>query len=108
MNPSIKITPHQNRVGPDTERVYDDDFFESLDGVANALDNVDARKINRTSCYDIVLMHFSFLKKIIKCTCVLCGFHMSVQVCTWIGDVCTTVNLYWSLVLLEPKATSRW
>lgn len=44
MNPSVRITPHQNRVGPDTERVYDDDFFESLDGVANALDNVDARK----------------------------------------------------------------
>lgn len=44
MNPAIKITGHQNRVGPDTERIYDDDFFESLDGVANALDNVDARK----------------------------------------------------------------
>ncbi|CAB1335798.1 unnamed protein product, partial [Coregonus sp. 'balchen'] len=42
MNPSIRITGHQNRVGPDTERVYDDDFFESLHGVANALDNVDA------------------------------------------------------------------
>lgn len=47
MNPSLRITPHQNRVGPDTERVYDDDFFESLDGVANALDNVDARKKSR-------------------------------------------------------------
>lgn len=47
MNPSIKITGHQNRVGPDTERIYDDDFFESLDGVANALDNVDARKRQR-------------------------------------------------------------
>lgn len=47
MNPSIKITGHQNRVGPDTERVYDDDFFESLDGVANALDNVDARRRHR-------------------------------------------------------------
>ena len=44
MNPSIRITGHQNRVGPETERVYDDDFFESLNGVANALDNVDARK----------------------------------------------------------------
>ncbi|XP_072571330.1 ubiquitin-like modifier-activating enzyme 1 isoform X2 [Paramormyrops kingsleyae] len=43
MNPSVRITGHQNRVGPDTERVYDDDFFESLHGVANALDNVDAR-----------------------------------------------------------------
>lgn len=44
MNPSVRITGHQNRVGPDTEKVYDDDFFESLDGVANALDNVDARE----------------------------------------------------------------
>lgn len=44
MNPSIRITGHQNRVGPDTEKIYDDDFFESLNGVANALDNVDARE----------------------------------------------------------------
>lgn len=44
MNPSIRITGHQNRVGPDTEKVYDDDFFESLNGVTNALDNVDARE----------------------------------------------------------------
>jgi ubiquitin-activating enzyme E1 len=43
MNPTINITAHQNRVGPDTEKVYDDEFFEALDGVANALDNVDAR-----------------------------------------------------------------
>ncbi|XP_038603857.1 ubiquitin-like modifier-activating enzyme 1 [Tachyglossus aculeatus] len=43
MNPQIHVTSHQNRVGPDTERVYDDDFFQGLDGVANALDNVDAR-----------------------------------------------------------------
>lgn len=43
MNPNINIVSHQDRVGPDTERVYDDDFFENLDGVANALDNVDAR-----------------------------------------------------------------
>lgn len=44
MNPYIQVTSHQNRVGPDTERIYDDDFFQKLDGVANALDNVDARK----------------------------------------------------------------
>lgn len=42
MNPDLHVTAHQNRVGPDTEKVYDDDFFEALDGVANALDNVDA------------------------------------------------------------------
>ncbi|KAI4901519.1 hypothetical protein NFI96_033436 [Prochilodus magdalenae] len=50
MNPSIRITGHQNRVGPDTEKVYDDDFFESLDGVANALDNVDARMYMDRRC----------------------------------------------------------
>lgn len=43
MNPKVRIVAHENRVGPDTENVYDDDFFEALDGVANALDNVDAR-----------------------------------------------------------------
>lgn len=34
----------QNRVGPDIEGIYDDDFFQNLDGVANALDNVAAHK----------------------------------------------------------------
>ena len=42
MNPAFNAIAHQNRVGPETENVYDDTFFESLDGVANALDNVDA------------------------------------------------------------------
>lgn len=52
MNPDIHITAHQNRVGPDTEQVYNDKFFESLDGVANALDNVDARTyIDRRCVY---------------------------------------------------------
>lgn len=43
MNSSINIEAHQNRVGPETENIYDDVFFESLTGVTNALDNVDAR-----------------------------------------------------------------
>lgn len=43
MNPLINIEAHQNRVGPETEQTYDDDFFHVLDGVANALDNVEAR-----------------------------------------------------------------
>ncbi|KAK3879914.1 hypothetical protein Pcinc_015557 [Petrolisthes cinctipes] len=43
MNPKVNIIAHQNRVGPETEKVYDDSFFEPLDGVANALDNVEAR-----------------------------------------------------------------
>ena len=44
MNPSLNAIAHQNRVGHETENVYNDAFFESLDGVANALDNVDASK----------------------------------------------------------------
>ncbi|KAI8087746.1 ubiquitin-activating emzyme E1 [Gilbertella persicaria] len=52
MNPDLngKITIHQERVGPDTENIYDDDFFESLDGVTNALDNVEARKYMDRRC----------------------------------------------------------
>jgi len=44
MNPSFNIQSQENRVGPDTENIYTDEFFESLDGVTNALDNVDASK----------------------------------------------------------------
>jgi len=43
MNPEVNIVGHQNRVCPESEKVYDDTFFEPLDGVANALDNVEAR-----------------------------------------------------------------
>lgn len=43
MNPNLNIIAHLNRVGNETENVYDDKFFESLDGVCNALDNIDAR-----------------------------------------------------------------
>lgn len=43
MNPGVNIIAHQNRVGPETESVYDDSFFEPLNGVTNALDNVEAR-----------------------------------------------------------------
>ncbi|XP_022190676.2 ubiquitin-like modifier-activating enzyme 1 [Nilaparvata lugens] len=43
MNPNMNVVAHENRVGPETEKTYDDAFFENLDGVANALDNVDAR-----------------------------------------------------------------
>jgi ubiquitin-activating enzyme E1 len=43
MNPDINVLDQENRVCPETEAVYDDQFFEALDGVANALDNVDGR-----------------------------------------------------------------
>ncbi|KAJ2852378.1 E1 ubiquitin-activating protein [Coemansia brasiliensis] len=52
MNPELdgKIVTHQDRMGADTEAVYNDDFFEGLDGVTNALDNVDARKYMDSRC----------------------------------------------------------
>ena len=43
MNPGFNGVAHQNRVGPDSEGIYDDSFMEQLDIVVNALDNVDAR-----------------------------------------------------------------
>lgn len=45
MNPDLtgKILPKQEPVGPATENVYDDAFFDGIDGVTNALDNVKAR-----------------------------------------------------------------
>lgn len=44
INPYIRVMSHQNRVGPDTEHIYDDSFFQNLDGIANALGNVDTRE----------------------------------------------------------------
>lgn len=43
MNPSVKVTAHETRVGPETEATFNDQFWESLSGVCNALDNVQAR-----------------------------------------------------------------
>lgn len=44
MNPHVKVTHHLNRVGEETENIYNETFFNDLDFVANALDNVQARK----------------------------------------------------------------
>lgn len=43
INPSLNIEALQNRVGPETENVFDDTFWENLSVVINALDNVNAR-----------------------------------------------------------------
>ncbi|ODQ67733.1 ubiquitin-activating enzyme E1 [Nadsonia fulvescens var. elongata DSM 6958] len=45
MNPDLegKIDAKLEKVGPETESLFDDDFWESTDVVTNALDNVDAR-----------------------------------------------------------------
>lgn len=45
MNPDLAghISIHLDRVGAETENVFNEDFWNALDGVTNALDNVDAR-----------------------------------------------------------------
>ncbi|XVE79845.1 hypothetical protein DITRI_Ditri14bG0089500 [Diplodiscus trichospermus] len=43
INPQLKIEALQNRVGPETESVFNDAFWENLTVVINALDNVNAR-----------------------------------------------------------------
>ncbi|GAU31056.1 hypothetical protein TSUD_214920 [Trifolium subterraneum] len=43
INPRLNIEALQNRVGPETENVFHDTFWENLSVVINALDNVNAR-----------------------------------------------------------------
>ncbi|GFZ13322.1 ubiquitin-activating enzyme 1 [Actinidia rufa] len=43
INPRLSIEALQNRVGPETENVFHDTFWENLNVVINALDNVNAR-----------------------------------------------------------------
>jgi ubiquitin-activating enzyme E1 len=43
MNPNVKIEYKLNRVGNDTEHIFNNDFYESIDIIVNALDNVNAR-----------------------------------------------------------------
>ncbi|XP_054834098.1 ubiquitin-like modifier-activating enzyme 7 isoform X2 [Eublepharis macularius] len=50
INPSINVTAEQNQVGPDTECYYGDEFFLGLDGVATALDSLQARAYVGKQC----------------------------------------------------------
>uniref|UniRef100_A0A803MW84 E1 ubiquitin-activating enzyme n=3 Tax=Chenopodium quinoa TaxID=63459 RepID=A0A803MW84_CHEQI len=43
INPQFHVEALQNRVGSETENVFDDTFWENLSVVVNALDNVNAR-----------------------------------------------------------------
>jgi ubiquitin-activating enzyme E1 len=50
INPSLHIDALQNRACPDTENVFHDTFWEGLDVVINALDNVNARMYMDMRC----------------------------------------------------------
>ena len=43
MNPDLKAKVYTERVNTETESVFNHNFWNSLDGVLNALDNVKAR-----------------------------------------------------------------
>lgn len=43
MNPKFNIVPMQDRVSEKTEDIFNDEFWNGLDGVCNALDNIKAR-----------------------------------------------------------------
>jgi ubiquitin-activating enzyme E1 len=50
INPNLRIEALKIRVSPETENVFDDTFWENIDVVINALDNVDARLYVDSRC----------------------------------------------------------
>ncbi|KAH9296093.1 hypothetical protein KI387_039681, partial [Taxus chinensis] len=50
INPHFRVEALQNRVSPDTENVFHDAFWDNLDIVLNALDNVNARLYVDSRC----------------------------------------------------------
>jgi len=50
MNPDLKVNVHQTFVSPDTEDLFNDDFWESLDFIVNAVDNIKARLYVDSKC----------------------------------------------------------
>ena len=50
MNPAFNAVAYENKVAPETEELFNDDFFESLDMVCTALDNVEARLFIDQKC----------------------------------------------------------
>lgn len=49
-NPKINIEAFSEQVSENTIEFFNDDFFENLTGVANALDNVSARRYVDRRC----------------------------------------------------------
>eukprot|EP01091_Cochliopodium_minus_P000175 TRINITY_DN101_c0_g2_i1.p1 TRINITY_DN101_c0_g2~~TRINITY_DN101_c0_g2_i1.p1 ORF type:complete len:1026 (-),score=378.99 TRINITY_DN101_c0_g2_i1:76-3153(-) len=50
MNPNINIQTFTTKVCPETEDVYNDEYWNGLDGVCNALDNLQARLYVDSRC----------------------------------------------------------
>jgi ubiquitin-activating enzyme E1 len=43
MNPALNVKDYMTKVGPDTEFVFNDKFWDGLNFVVNAVDNIHAR-----------------------------------------------------------------
>jgi ubiquitin-activating enzyme E1 len=58
MNSSLNVKDYMTRVGADTEVVFNDPFWESLDFVVNAVDNIHARLYVDSRCvwYELPLL----------------------------------------------------
>jgi len=50
INPSLNVRSYQTFVSPTTESVFNDNFWESLDFVVNAVDNIKARLYVDSRC----------------------------------------------------------
>jgi ubiquitin-activating enzyme E1 len=50
MNPAIRVIPQQNRLAAESTTIYNDDFYENLSGVCNALDNIPTRLYSDSLC----------------------------------------------------------
>eukprot|EP01007_Sphenomonas_quadrangularis_P000835 NODE_168_length_1941_cov_75.507400_g126_i0.p1 GENE.NODE_168_length_1941_cov_75.507400_g126_i0~~NODE_168_length_1941_cov_75.507400_g126_i0.p1 ORF type:complete len:617 (-),score=283.06 NODE_168_length_1941_cov_75.507400_g126_i0:90-1910(-) len=50
MNPAVVVSSLQDKVAPDTEHVFSDVFWDELDAVTNALDNIQARLYVDSRC----------------------------------------------------------
>ena len=50
INSKINIVSQINRVGKESETLYNDEFFQSIDGVCNALDNLESRNYIDKKC----------------------------------------------------------
>ena len=50
MNPDLNVVCHETKVADETEHIFNDAFWTSLDGVWNALDNIHARLYTDKKC----------------------------------------------------------
>jgi len=50
INPALNIYPHKHRVNTENEKIFNDDFWDGLDMVIGAVDNVHARKYVDGKC----------------------------------------------------------